>query len=61
MVALITPMTQTGEADIEALEALVAFHIDSNTDAIIAMGTTGESATFSHKDHRAIVKQIIKF
>ncbi len=61
MVALITPMTLTGEADIEALEELVAFHLNSKTDAIVAMGTTGESATFSHKDHRAIVKQIIKF
>jgi len=61
IVALITPMTPTGEADLEALEALVAFHIESGTDAIVAMGTTGESATFSHHEHRAIVKQIIKF
>lgn len=61
IVALITPMTPEGEVDNEALEALVAFHVESGTDAIVAMGTTGESATFSHKDHRAIVKQIIKF
>jgi len=54
-------MIPEGEVDLEALEALVAFHIESGTDAIVAMGTTGESATFSHKDHRAIVKQIIKF
>ena len=60
MVALITPMTETGDLDNEALEALVAFHLENGTDAIIAMGTTGESATFSHKDHRDIVKQIIK-
>jgi len=61
IVALITPMTPTGDVDQEALEALVAFHVESGTDAIVAMGTTGESATFSHQDHRAIVKQIIKF
>ena len=61
IVALITPMTPTGEVDNAALEALVAFHIENGTDAIVAMGTTGESATFSHKDHRAVVKQIIKF
>jgi len=60
MVALITPMTDSGEIDAVALEALVAFHIENGTDAIVAMGTTGESATFSHKDHRAAVKQIIK-
>jgi 4-hydroxy-tetrahydrodipicolinate synthase len=52
-------MTPTGDVDNEALEALVAFHIESGTDVIVAMGTTGESATFSHKDHRAVVKQII--
>ncbi len=61
IVALITPMTQSGDVDNEALEALVAFHVESGTDAIVAMGTTGESATFSPKNHRAIVKQIIKF
>lgn len=60
-VALITPMTATGDVDKEALERLVAFHIDNGTDVIVAMGTTGESATFSHKDHRDTVKQIIKF
>ena len=61
IVALITPMTPEGEVDLQALEALVACHIESGTDAIVAMGTTGESATFSHQGHRAIVKQIIKF
>jgi len=60
MVALITPMTESGEIDAVALEALVAFHIENSTDVIVAMGTTGESATFSHKDHRDAVKQIIK-
>ncbi len=61
MVALITPMTETGDVDNVALEALVAFHVESGTDAIIAMGTTGESATFSHREHRAVVRQIIKY
>lgn len=60
MVALITPMTEKGDVDNAALEALVAFHLENGTDAIIAMGTTGESATFTHKDHRNVVKQIIK-
>lgn len=61
IVALITPMTEAGDVDNVALEALVAFHLESGTDAIVAMGTTGESATFTHKDHRAIVKQIISY
>jgi len=59
MVALVTPMTPTGDVDKAALEALVAFHLENGTDAIVAMGTTGESATFSHKDHREVVKMII--
>jgi len=59
MVALATPMTSTGELDNNALEALVAFHLENGTDAIVAMGTTGESATFSHKDHREVIKLII--
>lgn len=61
IVALITPMTPAGEVDNAALEALVAFHIESGTDGLVAMGTTGESATFSHKDHRGVVQQIIKY
>lgn len=59
MVALATPMTATGELDKSALEALVGFHLDAGTDAIVAMGTTAESATFSHEEHRNVVKLII--
>ena len=59
MVALATPMTPSGEVDKPALEALVDFHLENHTDAIVAMGTTGESATFSHKEHREVVKMVI--
>ena len=59
MVALATPMTPSGDVDKPALESLVAFHLENGTDAIVAMGTTGESATFSHKEHREVVKMII--
>jgi len=59
MVALATPMTPSGDVDKPALAALVAFHLENQTDAIVAMGTTGESATFSHKQHREVVKLII--
>lgn len=59
MVALATPMMPSGDVDKPALEALVGFHLDNGTDAIVAMGTTAESATFSHKEHREVVKMII--
>jgi len=60
MVAMITPMTEDGSVDEAALEALVAFHLENGTDAIVAMGTTGESATLTHKEHRHVVKRVIK-
>lgn len=59
MVALATPMTPTGDVDKSALESLVAFQLENGTDAIVAMGTTAESATFSHKEHREVVRMII--
>src|SRR5690554_465757 len=55
IVALVTPFTQQGNVDFNALEALVNWHIESGTDAIVAMGTTGESATMSHDEHIMIV------
>lgn len=60
MVALITPMMADGSVDEQALESLVGFHIDNSTDAIVAMGTTGESATLSHSEHRHVVKRVIE-
>ena len=59
MVALVTPMLEGGEVDNAALEALVDFHIESGTDVIVAVGTTGESATLSHSEHRDVVKQVV--
>ncbi|MCK5810917.1 MAG: 4-hydroxy-tetrahydrodipicolinate synthase [Cocleimonas sp.] len=60
MVALITPMTNDGSVDEAALEALVDFHLQNQTDVIVAMGTTGESATLSHKEHRHVVKRVVE-
>ena len=60
MVALVTPMTNTGDIDEQALEALVAFHIENGTDAIVAVGTTGESATLSHKEQSYVVKRVVQ-
>ena len=59
MVAMITPMTSTGAVDEAALEALVAFHIENGTDAIVAVGTTGESATLSPAEHIHVVKRVV--
>jgi len=60
MVALITPMTDDGSIDEAGLESLVDFHLKNQTDAIIAMGTTGESATLTHKEHRHVVRRVVE-
>lgn len=61
MVALVTPMHDDGTVDYEATERLVAFHVENKTDAIIAVGTTGESATLSEEEHLNVVKRIVEF
>ena len=59
MVALVTPMQEGGVLDSEALSRLVEFHIENRTDAIVAVGTTGESATVDEKEHCGLIRQII--
>jgi len=61
MVALITPMREDGSVDFDSLRQLVDFHIDNGTDAIIAMGTTGESATLSQQEHCSVLRQVVDF
>ncbi|MEJ2403872.1 MAG: 4-hydroxy-tetrahydrodipicolinate synthase [Candidatus Thiodiazotropha sp.] len=60
MVALITPMDEQGEVDAAALRKLVEFHIQQGTDAIVAVGTTGESATLDEAEHCDVIKQVVE-
>lgn len=64
MVALATPMTGgvavRAEVDYARLTALVDFHIERGTDAIVAVGTTGESATLDHHEHIAVVRAVVE-
>ena len=59
LVAMVTPMSADGRVDFEALAQLVEFHIDNKTDAIVAVGTTGESATLDPDEHCQVVKHIV--
>ncbi len=59
LVALVTPMDEFGNVDQAALERLVEFHIDNHTDAIVAVGTTGESATLDVEEHCDVVRQVV--
>lgn len=60
MVALVTPMHADGSIDIDSLHNLIEFHIDSGTDAIVAVGTTGESATLTVDEHCAVIEHVVK-
>lgn len=60
-VALVTPMLASGEVDYESLEKLVAFHIDNNTHGIVAVGTTGESATLPFEEHINVISKIVEY
>lgn len=60
IVALVTPMRADGEVDYESLEKLIEFHISNGTDAIVAMGTTGESATFDEKEHCGVIREVVR-
>jgi 4-hydroxy-tetrahydrodipicolinate synthase len=53
--ALVTPMLPSGEVDKEALERLVEFQITNGINALVPVGTTGESATLSHPEHHHVM------
>ncbi|QQD21810.1 4-hydroxy-tetrahydrodipicolinate synthase [Venatoribacter cucullus] len=60
IVALVTPMHADGQVDWPALDRLVEFHIKEGTDALVAVGTTGESATLDTAEHCAVIERIVK-
>jgi 4-hydroxy-tetrahydrodipicolinate synthase len=60
MVALVTPMQADGALDVDSLRKLVEFHISQGTDAIVAVGTTGESATLSVEEHCDVIRLVVE-
>ncbi|KZZ11112.1 MULTISPECIES: 4-hydroxy-tetrahydrodipicolinate synthase [Thalassolituus] len=60
IVALVTPMNADGSVDWENLDRLVDFHVKEGTDAIVAVGTTGESATLETDEHVAVIERVVK-
>jgi 4-hydroxy-tetrahydrodipicolinate synthase len=61
MVALVTPMLADGSVDQAALYKLLDWHVEHGTDAIVAMGTTGESATLDEKEHCEVIRQVVEY
>ena len=60
LVALVTPMHPDGSIHWEHLDRLVDFHLDNGTHGIVAVGTTGESATLDPDEHCRVIGHIIK-
>ena len=60
MVAMVTPMHDDGSVDWTALEGLVNHHVAEGTDAIVSVGTTGESATLNHDEHGEVIARTVK-
>ncbi|ABR73399.1 4-hydroxy-tetrahydrodipicolinate synthase [Actinobacillus succinogenes] len=61
IVALITPMDNHGEVDYDELKKLVEFHINAGTNAIVSVGTTGESATLSIDENVKTILKTVEF
>jgi 4-hydroxy-tetrahydrodipicolinate synthase len=59
MVALITPF-QGGEIDFRTLDELIDFQLENGIDAISPCGTTGESPTLSHAEHKEVIERVVK-
>lgn len=60
MVALITPMRQDGSVDGKAFQELVEWQIAEGTEGLIPVGTTGESPTLSHDEHKRVVEMCVE-
>jgi 4-hydroxy-tetrahydrodipicolinate synthase len=59
MVAIITPF-QDGEVDFETLDELIEFHLENGTDAVVPVGTTGESPTLTHEEHKQVIERVVR-
>jgi 4-hydroxy-tetrahydrodipicolinate synthase len=59
-VAIATPMRPGGALDFDALRALIDWHIAEGTDGIVIVGTTGESPTVDHEEHRALIRAAVE-
>ncbi|MEF1289387.1 4-hydroxy-tetrahydrodipicolinate synthase [Vibrio sp. M260118] len=61
IVALITPFNLDGEVDYVSLKKLVDYHVEAGSDGIVAVGTTGESATLTVEEHVKVVMKTVEF
>ncbi|MBA4382703.1 MAG: 4-hydroxy-tetrahydrodipicolinate synthase, partial [Sideroxydans sp.] len=60
LVAIVTPMHEDGSLDLVAFRALIDFHITEGTDAIVVVGTTGESPTVDVEEHEQLIQVAVE-
>ena len=60
MPALVTPFTPDGELDLDTLKKLVEWHVKEGSHAIVPVGTTGESPTLTHDEHRTVIEEVVR-
>ena len=60
LVALVTPMNSKSEIDFNSLEKLIEWHIANDTNGIVSVGTTGESATLTVDEHLKVIEHTVK-
>ncbi len=60
LVALVTPMTAAGELDLDALRRLIDWHVAEGSDALVIVGTTGESPTVSFEEHCLLIRTAVE-
>lgn len=58
--ALVTPFTPDGELDLDTLKKLVEWHIDQGSHGLVPVGTTGESPTLTHDEHRLVIEEVVR-
>ncbi len=61
IVALVTPFNHSGEVDYDSLKKLVDYHVDAGSSGIVAVGTTGESATLTVEEHVKVVSKVVEY
>ncbi len=60
LVAIVTPMFDDGSLDLDALRALIDFHVNAGTDGIVIVGTTGESPTVDVDEHCLLIQTTVE-
>lgn len=60
LVAIVTPMTMDGNLDLAAFKRLIDWHVESGTDGIVVVGTTGESPTVDVGEHTLLIRTAVE-